>query len=275
MRTFISILLFTCSIFASNAQTTTEEVAGKVQQATDSLTIEQKVLAISLAEQIMLSAVDSVMNEGMYMQALEMLDSIQVNWKKITDMEPSARMYLMKGQILMSLEEWEELVQTTTECISVHKDDIQDKVAAIIFSMQGSAYRNLENYKSAIRSYEYGLSYYNKSGDLGSQGDMMCSMANCYVQIGKTSMASSFYEKGFAKFLDYFGTTRSALLKGKFYVQDTYMKSVLGVFSSHLMGMAVHEQNCGDRVASKEFLRMSANCGNSHAQSEYERIYGY
>lgn len=230
MKKIIALFLMVFSISLSNAQTTSDNVASEVKQMTDSLTTEQKELLFTLAEQVMLNAVDSVMEEGMYMQALEMLDSVQVNWKKVTGMEPSPQMYLRKGNVLMSLEEWQELVLTTEECLRIHKEDIPDEIAAITYSMQGSAYRNLEDYKSAIRSYEYALARYNKVGDLGSQGGMMCSMANCYDHIGKISMASSFYEKGFAKFLSYFATTRSSLLRGEFNVADSQENGFRRVF---------------------------------------------
>lgn len=274
-KKFFTIVILLCSTLSYGQNNQSNDVSTDFQQLTDSLSEDQKELLFTLAEDFMLSAVDSVMNEGMYMQALDLLDSVQVNWKKVTGMEPSAKMYLRKGNILMSLEEWSELIKTTEECINIHKEDIQDRVAAIIYSMQGSAYRNIENYKSAIRSYEYAISRYNRVGDIGSQGDMMCSMAYCYDHIGKQSMASTFYEKGFNKFIEYFNTTRSTLLRGNFNVSDPYKQTVLGVFSSHLYGMAVHEQDCGDRLSSKEYLKMSANCGNSQAKSEYNRIYGY
>ena len=275
MKKIIALFLMYFSISVSNAQITSENVAYEVKQMTDSLTTEPKELLLTLAEQVVLDAVDSVMNEGMYMQALEILDSVQVNWKKVTGIEPSPQMYLRKVKILMSLEEWQELVLTTEECLRIHIEDISDKIAAITYGTQGYAYRNLEDYKSAIRSYEYALARYNKVGDLGSQGDMMCCMANCYDHLGKTSMASSFYEKGVAKFLSYFGTTRSSLLRGEFNVTDSYMRMVLELFSTHLFAMAVHEQDKGDKIASKDYLKMSANCGNGQAKSEYKRIYGY
>jgi tetratricopeptide (TPR) repeat protein len=275
MKKIIALFLVIFYISVSNAQTTSDNTASEIKQMTDSLTTEQKALIFSITEQVMLNIVDSAMNEGMYMKALEFLDSIQVNWKKVTGTEPTYQMYLRKSNILMNLEEWQELVLTTEECLRIHKEVLPEKIAAFTYSMQGSAYRNLKNYKSAIRSYEYALSQYNRVGDFGSQGDMMCRMASCYDQIGKVSMASTLYEKGLAKFLEYFGTTRSSLLRGIFTVNDSYMKVVLGVFSTHLFEMAVHEQNNGDRIASKDYLKMSANCGNGQAKSEYKRIYGY
>lgn len=274
-KILFTIIVLLCSAFSFGQSEQSDDVSANFQQLTDSLTEEQRDFLFSLAEEYMLNAVDSAMGEGMYMQALELLDSVQVNWKKVTGMEPSARMFLEKGKILMGLEEWDDLIKATEECLSIHKEDIPDKVAAIIYSMQGSAYRNIGNFKSAIRSYEYAISKYNRVGNLGDQGDMMCSMAYCYDQIGKQTVASTFYEKGFNKFIEYFNTTRTILLKGNYNVSDPYKQIVLGVFSAHLYCMAVHEQNCGDRLSSKEYLKMSANCGNSQAKSEYNRIYGY
>ena len=69
---------------------------------------------------------------GVGMQAFEMADSIQSNWKHITGREPSARMILTKANILMRLEEWRELIKTTEECFFIHKRNIDDRIAAIM-----------------------------------------------------------------------------------------------------------------------------------------------
>ena len=276
MKRFILLLIATFTMACGFAQNTNiKEACDKLKTVTDSLTEDQKDELFNLAEQILITRVDSIMHEGIYMQALELMDSIQANWKALTGREPSPMMYLKKGNILMYLEEWRDLIKTTEECLSVHKSDINDRVAAIMYSMQGAAHRNLEEYREAIRSYENGSYYYTKTGDIGSQGDMICSMANCYSELGKHTMASSFYEKGINKYLDYFGTSRSALLRSNFSVKDSYKQSVLGVFAAHLFCLAVYEQNYGSRLNSKNYLLMSAHCGDKTAKSEYQRIYGY
>ena len=241
-----------------------------------SLTEEQKDSLFLLTEEYMINGIDSVMNEGRFMQALELINYIQVNWKNITEQELSPRMYLKKGVILQYLEEWRDLVKTTEECLSIHKGDISDKIAAIMYGMQGNAHRNLEEYQKAIRSYEEGLYFYAETGDLGSQGDMLCSMALCYGKLGKHTMASSFYEKGINKFLEYFDISRSALLRSNFSVKDDpYKQTVLGVFAAHLFSLAVYEQNYGSNLNSMDYLLMAAHCGISTAKSEYDRIFGY
>ena len=256
----------------SIAQNTNNKKIVKEQQTvTDSLT---EVL-YTIAEDIMLLKVDSTMNEGRLMKALDLIDSIQINWKSLTGHVPSPRTYLAKGNILMQLEEWKELVKTTEECLTIHKLDIPDKIAAIMHGIQGAAYRNLKEYREAIRSYENGLYYYSKTEDTGSQGDMLCSMAKCYSELGIQTMASSFYQKGIDKFLEYFDTTRRALLRRNFNVKDHYKQTVLGVFAIHLYNLAVYEQDYGSRLDSKNYLLMSAHCGNTTAKSEYQRIYGY
>ena len=275
MKRIILLLVVTFTMtcgFAQNRSKT--ESMKEMREMTDSLTDEQKDALFALTEDIMLARVDSIMNTGMFMKALDLMDSIQVNWKSFTGREPSPRMYRTKGLILMNLEEWAELVKTTEECLSVHKTGINDKESAILYSMQGTSYGNLKEYQKAIRSYEEGAYYYTKIGDSGSQGDMLCSMAKCYGELGKYTMAFSFYEKGFNKFLEYFDTTRSALLRNNLYVSDSYKKTVLGVFAAHLFSMAVFEQDYGSRLDSKDYLLMSAHCGDSSARSEYQRIYG-
>lgn len=267
MRQLLFVLFALLSISASAQNTQKEEPS-------DTLSQEQEELVISLAEQIFLHAVDSVMEEGMYMQALEVLDSLQSKWMKITGKRPSPQMYMRKGQIYVSLEEWQLLIDATNECIKYNKETMPDRTAALIYSMQGYGYRNLEDYKNAIRSYEYAVSYYSKVGDYGSQGDMLCNIAYSYGKLEKLSAASSFYEKGFMKFLQYFNITKKQLLQSNLKVDDSYKESVLGVFAVHLFNMAIYEQDYGDRLASKEYLLMSSHCGNSMARSEYQRIYG-
>lgn len=275
MKRIILLLMVTFTMTCGFAQNRNEtETMKKVREITDSLTAEQKDALFALAENVFLSGVDSIMNTGMFMKALDLMDSVQVNWKNVTGREPSPRMYRTKGLILMNLEEWAELVKTTEECLSVHKTGINDKESAILYSMQGTAYRNLKEYQKAIRSYEEGSFYYTRVGDSGSQGDMLCSMAKCYMDLGKYMMASSFYEKGFNKFLEYFDTTRSALLRNNFYINDPYKKTVLELFASHLYGMALFQQDYGSRLESKDYLLMSAHCGSMSAKSEYQRIYG-
>lgn len=271
------MLLMACMTMAfSSAQIQNKaEVREEIMSETDSLSEEQKDAIFSLVENVMISSVDSIMNEGRFMQALELADSMQANWKNMTGRDPSPKMYLTKGIILMHLEEWKELVKTTEECLSIHRETINERIAAIMCSMQGNAHRNLEEYREAIRSYEDGVYYYNKTGDIGSQGDLLCSMAICYMELGKHTMASSFYKKGIDKYLEYFGTSRSALLRSDFSMKDPYKQTVLGVFAAHLFGLALFEHDYGSRLDSKDYLLMSAHCGNTTAKSEYQRIYGY
>lgn len=274
MKRIILLFVVTLTMACGFAQSRSKAEAVKsMREVTDSLTDEQRDALFMLTEEMMLAGVDSIKNTGMFMKALDLIDSIQVNWKSFTGREPSPRMYLMKCNILMHLEEWRDLIRTTEECFSVHKSDINDRIAAIMNGMQGDAHRNLEEYREAIRSYEEGAHYYTRTEDIGSQGNMLCNMANCYGKLGKHTMASSFYEKGINKFLEYFGTTRSALLRSNFYVKDSYKQTVLGVFAAHLFSLAVYEQDYGSRLSSKEYLLMSAHCGDTTAKSEYQRIY--
>lgn len=259
----------------NNKHLTTDEARVVVQQMTDTMSVEQKTAFFSLAENVLMLSVDSIVNEGMYLNALEMLDSVQVNWKYLTGMEPSSRMYLTKQNILSQLEYWQDLINTTKEHLSVHKEDITDGVAALTYSMQGNGFRKTGNYQAAIRSYEYSKSRFDKLGDIASQGSAMCDMAWCYHFIKKYTMASTFYEKGLALYLKYFKTTRSALLKGPFVVNNNLGKVHLDLFACHLVNMAIHEQDIGDRIASQEYLKMAVNCGSTFAKSEYRRIYGY
>ena len=267
----LPILFAFFAFLAVCASAQTEE---QFQASSDTLSSELNELLYASVENLFIDHVDSLMKEGMYMQALETIDSLHVNWEKMTGRVPSPLLYMMEGQIYMRLEEWQHLVNTTTECIYNNKDTMPDNIAALIFSMQGSGFLNLEDYNNAIRSLEHALGHYSKVGDLGGQGDMLCTIANCYDKLEKHSIALSSYEKGLSKYLQYFNTTRKQLLQSNLRVNDIYKEATLGVFAVHLFNMAVHEQDFGDRTTSKEYLLMSAHCGYRTAISEYERIYG-
>ncbi len=264
----IFFLLFTLlSISASSQNTQNQEPLDTLQQ-------EREELVQTVVEQVVLQAVDSIMEEGMYMKALEILDSLQANRKRKTGTEPSPQMYLRKGQIYMQMEEWQQLIAVTNECIKYHNETMPDEMAAVMYSMQGMGYKYLEDYKNAIRSYESAVGFYSIIEEYGSVGDMLCSIAYCYDKSGKPSTASSFYEKGLMKFLQYFNITKKQLIQSNLKVDESYKESILRVFAAHLLIMAIHEQDNGDKLASKEYLLMSAHCGNSTARSEYQRIYG-
>ena len=59
------------------------------------------------------------------------------------------------------------------------------------------------------------------------------------------------------------------------YVVSTVRDNIRNGLTTNIQyAMAVFEQDIDDKVASKEYLLMSAHCGNSMAISEYKRIYG-
>lgn len=261
--------LFTLLTVAATAQDVKQN-----QILNDSLSQWEKEFGIILAEQFIVDEIDSIISEGMYMQALERLDSLQVKWSSISGRGPTLMMNILRGQIYMGMEEWQQLIYTTIECINNNKGELTDKAAALVYNMQGTAYKNLEDYANAIRSYENAFSHYSKINDQGSQGEMLCNIAYSYDKKGKPSTASSFYQRGFSKFLQYFNISKKQLLRSDLKVDDTYRKKVMNVFGCHLFNMAVFEQDNGDKSASKEFLIMSAHCGNTIAKKEYQRIYG-
>ncbi len=277
MKNILLVMLFLSSTMTSFAQATVDDARNQLNHVIDSLEVspEGKDFAFAVAEMILLHRVDSVIEEGRYLQALTVLDSIQVYWKKLTDKDPSVSMYARKGTILMTLEEWQPLLTMCDECLRIHKESLTNKEGGLVYSMQGYAYRNIEKYLEAVKSYESAILYYTKDDNIGSVADMTCNMAYCYGKLSKYSTTSNLYEKGIAKFLEYYNITRSRLLAGEFKVADSYKKSVLGVFSAHLLDFAIFEEKIGNKQASKEYLLMSAHCGNDIAKREYQRIYGY
>lgn len=282
MKRVLVLFLMVSFVTIGYAQKSVITEANEQIQNMDSLTEEQKDLLFFVLEKAMVSVIDSITDEGRYMQALDMIDSLQVYWNTLTDRPLSLQIYLKKGNILMSMEEWRGLIATTEECLSVFKlvdkstynADILNRGFALLYSMQGNGHRNLGEYKDAIHSYENAVRYYTEMGDLGGVGGMLCNMAFCYMSLKKYIMASSFFQKGLDKYLNYFETTRSALLKDFFYTQDSYEQTVLALFGEDLLLMAVFEQDYGDKSASKNYLLMSAHCGNERARGEYLRIYG-
>lgn len=266
-------ILFTLLFFLTISVSAQEFDKGK--EYFDSLSEDDKELTTSLVEDIIFNLIDSVMEEGMYMKALDLLDSVNANWQKTFGVEVPYQMYLKKGEVYMRLEEWQRLVDVTTECINKKNGTLPNQVVPIMYNMQGMGYSNLEKYKDAIRSYENALSYYSKNEDLGSQGDVLCNIGHCYNKSRKLLSASSFYNKGLLKFLEYFKITKKQLLQRELKVYDAYEKTLLNSFAVHLFNMAVYEQDYGDKSTSKEYLLMSAHCGYNLAKSEYQRIYGH
>ena len=246
----------------------------QIVAATDSLSEEQKEVLFSLFEDMMISRVDSVKNEGRFMQALEITDSMLAKAKTMMRRNPSPRMYITKMIILMQLEEWRDLIKTTEECLSIHRETANDRITAQVYSMQGNAHRNLDEYQEAIRSYENGAYYFNNIANNEGNGNMLCNMAYCYMKLTKHSTAFSLYKKGIDKYLEYFGTTRSALLKKDLVVNDSYEQTVLSVFSYHLLDLALFEQKYGSSLKFEEYLLMSAHCGNTNVKSAYQRVDG-
>lgn len=274
MKHFLFIFVFLLSPLFISAQVTSGQSNEKAlseenQQLVDSIT--DLVL-----ERAMLSVVDSLRDSGRYMQAMNVIDVVIDKWWE-NGKKPTISMYMNKSQILLRMEEYESVIQTCDECLSLHKDEtdqLADLMLPVIYKMKGEACRYSNQYKDAILSYEQALFYYTKDKQLDKQGDAFYSMAYCYEKMGKEIMASSFNEKGLAKYLEYFGISKSELLKSNFTVTDYYKQLCLDVFAGNLYNMAVREQNLGNRRASQEYLLMSAHCGNEQAISEYNRIYG-
>lgn len=269
-------LLIVLSLFFSVHVSAQDEVQNDVPF--DSMSPEaQMELAIAYSEKIVMDAVNPLVEEGRYMQALELLDSIEAKLKKVADLNLTPRMYMKRALIYMQMEEWHNLVLTTTDCVNYHKDTMPDDVASLIYDMQGTAYKNLKFYQMAIRSYEKAYGYYSKSENFNLSGpaNTQCDIADCYSYLKKYSAASSCYERGLSLYFKYFNVTKDWLLKNDLRVTDSYKETVLGVFGAHLYKMYLYELECGDTFAAKECLLLSSHCGNSLAKGEYQRIYGH
>lgn len=243
-----------------------------LKQGLDSLSSEQRELALYLAENVLVSMIDSLETEGRYTQAIEAIDSIVYKWETVLEQAAPAQFYIEKLCILQHIEEWDEIIKTADKCLEVHEFNLTEGQKGLTYSVRGDAYRNNEEFRQAIKSYENALRFYNNNGD---QANMLCNMASCYKEIGKLSTAQRLYDDGLKKFLEYFNTSRSYLLRNNIRVDDSYKKAVLGVFGAQLIQMAIYEQEYGSRSAMKEYLLMAVHCGSDFAKREYDRIFGY
>ncbi|MBQ5980767.1 MAG: tetratricopeptide repeat protein [Prevotella sp.] len=244
-----------------------------LRQELDSLPSEQRELALYFAEKALGSMIDSLETEGRYTQALEVVDSIVYRWETNLKQSAPAMFYIRKLSILQHIEEWDDIITTADKCLEVHKFNLTEGQNALTYSVRGNAYRNTGKYRQAIKSYENALRFY--SDNIGDQANMLCNMATCYQKLQKLSTAQGLYEEGLNKFLEYFNTTRSYLLRNNISVSESYKKAVLGVFSAQLVQMAIYEQEYGSRSAMKEYLLMAVHCGSDYARREYDRIFGY
>ena len=226
------------------------------------------LIAATVADKI-----DSICNEGMYMTALECMDSIEIAWEKSIKRELPTYWFLKKGNILMRLEEWNSIVEMSELYIKTH-NFIEENDMAILYNMTGIAYRNIEDFSSALKNYELALSIYKRKNDLGNVGGILCDIAYCYRKMGRSYLSSSFQEKGLSAYYDYFGVTKKRLLSRPFNTTNPHMKTVLNLFAANLFQMAILAQEDKDYDARYEFLKMAANCGDETALQEFKRIYG-
>ena len=235
-------------------------------------------LMFNFAEQVVVVVVDSLLEEGMYMQAIELLDGSMVKWAKDTGGLPVPPMiYLKRLQINRYMEEWQQVINDADSCIAsinYYQDPKYRSMAALVYKSQGDGYRYIEDYKNAIRPYENAVGLYKVLGELIDQGDALCSIANCYDLLGKTNTAAKFYENGLSKYLQGFDISEKRLLQKDLVSADENKQNDINLFGLHLLRMAVFEEERGNKMKSKDYLLMSAHCGLDVARSEYQRLYG-
>lgn len=262
------LLMLPVAVFG---QKNVSQAKKEIQNYTDSLSDDQKEALFALTEEVFLISVDSLIANGQYLDAVELMDSIEYNWKYLTGYNPSERFYMTKTNTLQYLEEWQKMVDTVIKYNELYRENFRKDVAGLMYRMQGIAYYNLDQYVNSIKAYEKGMYYEDK---IENQAECYLSMGHCYAALGKHTLTAKFYKKGFDLYLKYFGTTRSAILRNNFYIQEKYKKLVLDCYASHLIKLAIYEQDYGTRQAMKEYLLMAAHCGSDFAKEEYERIFG-
>lgn len=279
MKHLFFLFVFLLAPLFISAQVTSGQSNEDGQSVKETLSEENQQTVDSISDVIvegaMMLIVDSLRDSGMYMSALKLVDHV-MDSKREKGGNPTIRMYISKGQILMHFEEWESLIETCDECLLLYKNDtnvLVDLWLPFIYKMKGDGCKYAKVYKDAIVSYENALVYYLENKRVDNQADVYYCMAFCYDQLGKKTIASSFYDKGLEKYLEYFNVSRTGLLKSRIEETDDIRKPNLDLFSCYLYNMAVREQDMGNRRASQEYLLMSAHCGNEKAISEYNRIY--
>jgi tetratricopeptide (TPR) repeat protein len=229
-----------------------------------------------LLESSIVFVVDSLLEEGMYMQAMEGLDNVVVGWKKTGKPAPPM-IYLKRLQINRYMEEWQQVINDADSCIAsinYYQDPKYRSMAALVYKSQGDGYRYIEDYKNAIRPYENAVGLYKELGVLIDQADALCSIANCYDLLDKTNTAAKFYENGLSKYLQAFGISEKRLLQQDLVSADESKQNDINVFGLHLLRMAILEEKRGNNMKSKDYLLMSAHCGLDVSRSEYQRLYG-
>lgn len=97
------LLMLPVAVFG---QKSASQAKKEIQNYTDSLSDDQKGALFALTEEVFLISVDSLIANGQYLDAVELMDSIEYNWKYLTGYNPSERFYMTKTNTLQYLEEW-------------------------------------------------------------------------------------------------------------------------------------------------------------------------
>lgn len=267
----ILIFFLLLSVFCAGYAQSDGNDNQQVQVVPDSLKESIEDFEYFVTDNMMVNHIDSIMEEGMYMQALEHIDSFQVNVRTKLGRELSGGLYLRKCRILELLEDWSNLAATVDEFMKF-TDESRDKVLSYMYGLQGVAYSNIGEDRKAIQAFEHVVSHELKLGELQKVAKAYVIMGFCYGRLDKPSTASSFYKKGVEKYIEYFKTSYSYLLRNKLHVSDSD-KEVLSLFASSLYIMAEHEEKNDNMGLAKDYFLMSANCGNPEARTRYRRLY--
>ncbi|MDE5985866.1 MAG: hypothetical protein K2H16_01095 [Prevotella sp.] len=226
----------------------------------------------TFTELTIIERVDSIIEAGLYMEACELIDSYHMRLKTYEGKDLPPIIYLQKCRVLHYMEEWEELVKVVDDYLRVYENLNDESSLSCLYSLQGHAYMNMENYRSSICSYEHMIQYSMKTGRLSDVAMAYSGIAFCYKNMDRLSVAFSFYEKAFSLYMKNFNVSRSYLLKHKLCILDTNKdRHSVSLFASCLFDMALLKMKNGEIALAKEYFRMSANCGNESAQV-YERL---
>lgn len=259
MKRIYTLLLSFLALCAVYAQTDGE--GGKENEISESTPTELTII----------ERVDSIMEAGLYMEALELINSYHLRLKTSEGRDLPQVIYLQKCKALHYMEEWDELVKVVDDCLQAYGNLNDESFLSYLYYLQGYAYMNMENYRSSICSLEHMIPYSMKTGHLSDVAMAYSGIAFCYKEMDRLSAAFSFYEKACSVYMKNFNVSRSYLLKHKLCASDTNKdRHSISLFASCLFDMALLKMKNGEFALAKEYFRMSANCGNKSAQA-YER----
>ena len=222
-------------------------------------------LMIDFTERAVMVVVDSLIEEGLYMEALEFVDSLCVEFPKNTGGLPAPPMvYFQKIILYHNMQESQQKIKAADDCIaSISHYQIRnyERMSAYVYRLRGDGYVSLGDYKTAISSYEKAIGLYKKLGELDQQAWLLCQIANCYGLCKKPFTSDKFFENGLSKYLKYFDTSEKWLLQNELVADDSDTQEKIKEFGKQLFSKAFYEATRKHNMLFEKYIQMAVHCG--------------